>query len=215
MHGYGACKETFNYQLNYFAQFFKVYAPDLPGFKSPLKSPLSLADYAKIVDGFILESGEKNFSVIAHSFGVRILLKLMPYNFDKIVITGGAGLKTRKSPAYYFKKWGYRSIKATFGENSAKKFSQKFNKNGIDNMPKNNKISFIKIVNEPLDDKLSKVLSPTLIIYGNKDKETPLYLAKKFNRGIKDSALIILRGGHFVFIDDYMSFNVIVKEFLL
>lgn len=215
LHGYGGSKESFSYQLNYFSNFFKVYAPDLSGFKTPLKFAYSLSDYAKEVGDFLAATGEKGFSVIAHSFGARIVLKLSPYPFKKIIFTGAAGLKSKKSPAYYFKKWGYKSIKAVFGENLAKKFSQKVNANGIESMTENNRLSFIKIVNENLDYKLKDITADTLLLWGKRDKETPPYLAKRFKKGIKNSQLVFLDGGHFAYIDDYASFNIIAKDFLL
>lgn len=215
LHGYGCTKEIFFYQIKYFANYFKVYLPDLPGFRKKLSYPFSIGDYAEIVDDFILKTGEKDFSVIAHSFGARIVLKLSPYPFKKIVFTGGAGLKPKRSFSYVLKKWGYKSIKRLFGEKNARKFSKKHNKNGVDDMSYFNKLSFIKIVNEHLDLKLKDVKSETLLVWGKKDKETPLYMAKRFKKGIKNSQLITLNGGHFAFIDDYKSFNIIVKDFLL
>lgn len=213
LHGYGSSKESFYYQLEYFSQFFKVYCPDLPGFKTPLSYAFSLDDYCDVVRSFIAATGER-FSVVAHSFGARIVLKMSPYDFKKIVLTGPAGLKPKRNVGYYLKKWGYKSIKTVFGEKSAKKFSAKFNKSGIESMPVNNRLSFIKIVNEHLDYKLKTITAPTLIVEGDDDKETPMYMAKRFQRGIKNCELVTIKGGHFAFIDDYLSFNIIVKDFL-
>ncbi len=192
-----------------------MYAPDLPGFKTPLLRAYSLDDYCNIVNDFIIKTGEKDFSVIAHSFGARIVLKMSPYPFKRIVFTGAAGLKPRYAPSFYLKKWGYKSIKRIFGENTAKKFSLKVNKNGIESMPVYNRQSFIKIVNEHLDYKLKEVTQKTLIVQGSFDKVTPMYMAKRFLKGIKNSELVKISGGHFAFIDDYSSFNIIVKDFLM
>ncbi len=215
LHGYDASREAFSYQLEYFSRYFKVYAPDLPGFKKPLPYPYGIGDYALSLKKFIEASGEKDFCVLAHSFGARIVLKLAPdYSFKKIVFTGAAGLKTKKSPSYFFKKWGYRSIKRVFGEKAAEFYAKKHIKNGIYDMPLVKRQSFIKIVNETLDDKLDFIKSPTLLVWGREDKETPPYLAKRFKEKLKLCELVFLEGGHFVFIDDYLSFNIIVKEFL-
>lgn len=140
---------------------------------------------------------------------------MSPYDFDKIVLTGAAGLKPVRYPSYYLKKWGYKSIKRIFGEKSAKKFSAKFNKNGIEKMTEANRLSFIGIVNEHLDYKLPFVTQKTLIVEGNRDKVTPMYMARRMNRGILNSRLVVINGGHFAFIDDYSSFNIIVKDFLM
>jgi pimeloyl-ACP methyl ester carboxylesterase len=76
--------------------------------------------------------------------------------------------------------------------------------------------SFIKIVNEHLDDRLCLIQNKTLLIYGERDNETPLYMAKRFSRGIKNSRLVIFKNaGHFPFIDCPYKFNLEVREFLL
>ena len=76
--------------------------------------------------------------------------------------------------------------------------------------------SFKKIVSEHLDYALDKIENQTLIIFGEKDTETPLYMAKRLNAGIKNSKLkIIKNAGHFCFIDKPFEFNDCVREFLL
>jgi pimeloyl-ACP methyl ester carboxylesterase len=76
--------------------------------------------------------------------------------------------------------------------------------------------SFIKIVNEHLDYCLNKIENKTLIINGVNDKETPIYMAKRLNLGIKNSHLILLpNAGHFAFIDRPNLFNMEIGKFLL
>ena len=82
-------------------------------------------------------------------------------------------------------------------------------------LPKVMKESFLKIVNEHLDDRLKLIENKTLIIFGKEDKETPIYMAKKFHKNLKDSELYLVEGaGHFCFIDKENEFNFVVKEFL-
>ena len=56
---------------------------------------------------------------------------------------------------------------------------------------------------------------PTLIVNGKFDKVTPKSSAKKLLKGIKNSRLIFIDGGHFAFAQNARVFNAIVKEFLL
>ena len=78
------------------------------------------------------------------------------------------------------------------------------------------KKSFNLIVSEHLDDKIQNVKNPTLIIFGERDKQTPLYMAKRLFNGIPDSRLVVIEGaGHFCFIDKPAKFNTEVREFLL
>jgi pimeloyl-ACP methyl ester carboxylesterase len=78
------------------------------------------------------------------------------------------------------------------------------------------KNSFVKIVNEHLDYTLNGIKNKTLIVFGENDKETPLYMADRLYKGIKGSKKIIIKNaGHFSFIDKPLRFNTEVREFLL
>ena len=78
------------------------------------------------------------------------------------------------------------------------------------------KKSYLKIVNEYQDEEVKKIKNRTLIINGENDSETPIYSAKRLNKYIKNSTLIVIKGaGHFAFIDNPLAFNISVKEFLL
>ncbi len=219
LHGFKSSKESFSYQLNFFSKFFKVYAPDLPGSKSALLKAFSLSDYAKIISDFfdtVYKRENKKINVIAHSFGARLILKLAPdERIDRLILTGAAGLKPKRDLRYFLKIWGYKSVKAVFGKNIAKKLAKKTASYDYLLLTDVERQSFVKVVNEHLDCKLNKITYPTLIIHGDNDKTTPAYLAKRFNKGIKGSELIFISGGHFAFIDSPQLFNGIAKEFLL
>ena len=67
-----------------------------------------------------------------------------------------------------------------------------------------------------MDYTLKGIKNSTLVIVGDKDRETPLYMAKKINRGITGSKLCVIKNaGHFAFIDKPQQFNGEVTEFLL
>lgn len=77
------------------------------------------------------------------------------------------------------------------------------------------KKTFVNIISEDLSPLLKSITCPTLIIFGKDDKETPLYMAKKINKKIKDSALVVFENcGHFAYLEDYYRFVTIAKSFL-
>lgn len=180
-----------------------------------MEYPYSLDDYCKDVESFIKENNIKNPCVIAHSFGGRIAIKLASKNkklFNKIVLTGSAGLKPKFSFKRWFKRFLFKILKPFVKKDKLLRFYSK-DYNALSPVMKK---SFIKIVNEHLNKNAEKIENKTLIIFGEKDKETPLYMAKKLHKKIKDSELyIIKRAGHFCFIDSPNIFNEKVKEFLL
>lgn len=217
LHGYLADKRCFSYQIPFFSRFFDVYAFDLKGFgeNKGMEYPYSLDDYVSSVKEYMYKNSLYSPSVIAHSFGGRIAIKLASESktaFSKIVLTGSAGLKPKKTIKKVVKKTTFDILKRFVDKEKLSFFYSK-DFNGLDDVMKK---SFIKIVNEYLDGRLKDIENETLIIYGSKDKETPVYMAKRLKEGIVNSSLSIYdKAGHFPFIDCPIRFNMEVKEFLL
>ncbi len=196
-------------------QFRKVYAIDLKGFgESPsLTSAYSLDDYVLDVIKFIDELNIEKYDLLAHSFGGRIAIKLakLDHRLDKIILTGCAGLKPKRKPSYFIKVYAYKVLKKFLPYKTLKNFGSSEYKTLTDIHKK----SYVKIVNEHLDDQLKYINNKTLLIFGENDSSTPLYMAKKLKKNIKNSTLIIMKGCfHFAFIDKPREFNLYVKEFL-
>lgn len=216
LHGYLASKETFIYQTEFLKGRFRVIAVDITGFgKSPkITHAYSLDDYVSDVVEFINSLGIKSYHVVAHSFGARIAIKLARQDkrLKKLVLTGAAGLKPKRSVKYYFKVYSYKLFKRFLPSKKLKNFGSTEYKNLSGFM----KESYVKIVNEHLDGYLKYIENKTLILFGENDKDTPLYMAKKFKKYIKNSTLhIIKNAGHFAFIDEPYVFNLYLSEFLL
>ena len=126
-------------------------------------------------------------------------------------MTGSAGLKPKRKLKYYFKVYFYKLIKGFLPE----KLKNKFGSSELKSLSGNMRKSYYKIVNEYLDGYLSNIKCKTLIIFGEKDTETPLYLADKLNKNIKNSIKFVIKNaGHFCFVESFYEFNLIVKEFL-
>ena len=179
-----------------------------------MEYPFDLTDYANEVKQKLKEHNVEKPCVIAHSFGGRIAIKLASENplfFDKIVLSGSAGLKPKFCLKRSIKKVAFRLLKSVLPKERLKKFYS----NDYNSLSPIMQQSFIKIVNEHLDDRLRYIKNPTLILVGDKDKETPYYMAKRLNRGIPFSSLKVIKGaGHFAFIDKPMKFNMEVGDFL-
>lgn len=217
MHGYLADSNSFYNQLDYFGRNFDVFAPDFKGFgqNKGMEYAYSLDDYIVDLKEYAYKNGLKNPHVIAHSFGARVAVKCAANDkdfFDKIVLTGAAGLKPKLSLIKRVKKCAFSVLKKFVKKEKLKAFYSK-DYLALDPVMKE---SFVKIVNEHLDGLLGDIVNETLIIYGKEDKETPPYMAKRFHSGIRESKLIFIEGaGHFAFIDKPHKFNTEVKEFLL
>ncbi len=217
MHGYLADRRSFYYQLNYFSRDFEVFAPDLKGFgeNKSMDYPYALDDYISEVEEFKYKNSIVKPHIIAHSFGGRIAIKATATNCEfcnKLVLTGAAGLKPKSTPKKIINKALFNILKKFIEKEKLTRFYSK------DYLALNSvmKESFKKIISEHLDGYLDKIKNKTLIIFGENDKETPLYMARALNKGIVDSRLITVKdAGHFCFIDKPNKFNLEVREFLL
>lgn len=180
-----------------------------------MDKPYSLDDYVKDFVQFIKQNKLVKPHVVAHSFGGRVALKtayLYPDLLGKIVLTGSAGLKPRFSLKKSIKKWLNRLLKPFFSQKIRQAFYSK-DYLMLDGIMKE---SFCKIVNEHLDYTLPTIKNECLIINGTKDKDTPIYMAKRLKKGLNNSKMILIKdAGHFSFIDKPAYFNGEVREFLL
>lgn len=197
LHGWGLDKNCFSElekQLNYNKLLF-----DLPGFgKTELpKRPWGTLDYAN----FVKTKLKKQNILIGYSFGGKIAIKLAanyPELINKIILISSAGLRKSFSLKRLIRKF-------------LKKSSQDYQNAGA------LKPILSKIVCEDLTQDLKKIKCPVLLLWGEQDKETPLWIAKKMNKLIKNSKLIILPG-----IDHYAILTLAtqqvahqIKKFLL
>lgn len=217
LHGYLSNKESFYYQTNFLVQNgYRVIAPDMPAFgqSSPLDAPWSVGDYARWLKSFIAAKGLDGCYVVAHSFGARVIFKLLAEErglVKKLVITGGAGVVKPRSPAYIRRVKRYRRIKKLFPRYAEKHFgSEEYRK-----LSPLMRESYKLIVNEDLRGCVEKVSVPTLLIYGSGDTVTPpSEEGEIFHSLIAGSRLEIIDGGHFCFSENSGKFNGLLLEFL-
>lgn len=208
-------KESFIRQIIYFAPKMRVIAIDMRGFgkSEGLKTPFSLDDYRADICDFLTRIGVEKYSVLGHSFGGRVAVKLAldDKRVENLILVGAAGVKPRRKPSYYFKVYKYKFLKR-FKKNVDE---SKYGSSDYKKLPPVMKRSFVKIVNEHLNGVLSKISNRTLIIYGSEDRETPPYFAKTFRKKIKNSRLYFVKGGgHFCFLERSGEVNAVLNEFL-
>ncbi|MCB0338647.1 MAG: alpha/beta hydrolase, partial [Bdellovibrionales bacterium] len=75
--------------------------------------------------------------------------------------------------------------------------------------------TLVKVVNEDHSHLLSKIHCPTLLVWGDQDTDTPLWMAKKMEQEIKDCGLVVFSGaGHYSFLDRSQQFCLVAAKFL-
>ena len=215
MHGYLSSKEAFTAQMEYFSKFYRVTAIDFLGFghTMALTKPFSVDDYAQWLKDVMLKLRIKKPHVIAHSFGCRVAIKAASEDaqlFDKIVLTGPAGIIVNRGFKYKCKVRLYRLVRRFFPRFAERRFGSKEYRS----LPPIMKESYKKIVNQDLRDCAAKVKNQVLIVQGESDGVTTMREAKVYERALVNGRLVTMPGGHFAFVERPIIFNLTVEEFL-
>lgn len=228
LHGWGASIDAFLPVYKYLSKDYKVYVIDMPGFGKSEEPPKNyfVLDYAKVILEFIKRLEIKNPTLIGHSFGGRVIMKLvgeLGFTPKNIVLVDSAGVKPRRKPSYYFKVYSYKlaknTVKLLFNKEKAEKIindmRKKHGSTDYKNASDTMRSVFINVVNEDLRYTLKNIKVPTLIIWGEKDLDTPLKDAKIIESLVPDSGLVVLKGaGHYSYLDNLNEFLIIIDNFL-
>ncbi len=172
---------------------------------------LTLDDFVQSVIDIIQHYKMKSVILVAHSFGGRVAIKIAAkygYLLEKMTLIDAAGLRPRRGVGYYFKVFRHKLLKFL-------NIQHKAGSSDYRQLPDIKKKTFVNIVNENLVGLLPNITLPTLIVWGNNDKETPIYMARKLNKGIIGSGLVVLKGaGHHSYLDRPFEVLLILKSFL-
>ena len=176
---------------------------DLPGFgASPLPpDPWGTADYADAVAEWLagLPPGRRIW--IAHSFGCRVGLQLAarhPALLDGVVLIAAAGLPPVRSLPQRLRvalrRWAFRLARALTREGPAReRLRARFGSADYRQAGALRPI-LVKAVTEDLSTPARAVCAPSLLIYGDRDRETPPELGKRFHALMPHARLVVLRG---------------------
>lgn len=214
LHGYLSSKEAFTAQIRYFSKFYRVTAIDFLGFgkSMALTSAFSVDDYAEWTKEVLRLLEVEKPHVIAHSFGCRVAVKLAgkdPAFFDKILLTGAAGVILKRGLSYKIKVKTYRFVKRFAPRFAEKRFGSAEYKTLSPVM----KESYKKIVNEDLRACARRIENEVLLVQGSEDTTTPKKEAEAYLACLKRGRLCAMQGGHFAFAEYPIPFNLIAEEF--
>lgn len=211
LHGWGQNMEMMKFIADHFQRRFRVLNLDLPGFGTSEEphTAWSLDDYVECIHAVCTQEKLENPHIVAHSFGARIaLLHAYKYPTQKLALTGAAGIKKPKTFGYYVKVYVYKMLKklhmtANMGSEDYKAASDVMK--GV----------LIQSVERDLTPLLSKIGNETLLIWGEKDQATPLWMGEYMEKTMPHATLIVLDDDdHFAYFHQPMRFLAILEYFL-
>lgn len=235
LHGWGTNSGVMAYMGRKLSSNHTCYILDLPGFGMSDEPEVawSVSDYADMVETFIKELGLSPVDILGHSFGGRIILKLAPRDkerklLNKVIITGGAGMKPKRGIKFYLRKYTAKLLKlpATLLPGTLRdkfldslrstRLWQKLGSSEYAQLQGVMRETFVKTVTEYLESELPRVPHQVLLIWGDEDEATPLYQGRRMEKGLPNATLTVIEGGgHYAFLDKPAKFNIIAEDFLV
>ncbi|BCX13703.1 MAG: alpha/beta hydrolase [Candidatus Dojkabacteria bacterium] len=223
IHGWGgSIKSLENLDISLQKKGYSTLRLEIPGFGSTpeMNKPWNMNDFSKWLKE--KTSHLDKFVLVGHSFGGRIIIhsvinkQLKP---QKIVLIDISGIKPKNT------------LKKKFWKNVSK-VAKKFEKFPFYNFVR--KVIYTKIINERdylkaqgnlketfkiinesfYDNEVSKINLPTLIIWGDEDKATPLWMGEYLQENILNSKLVVIKGGHNLPLVKYEQIAEIIDNFL-
>lgn len=224
LHGWGGEANSFKPVFDWLSSSYQVYALDLPGFGLSELPPTAwdATDYGRFLKAFFHKLDIKKTHLIGHSYGGRISIVMAaeePEIVDRLILVDSAGLIPKRTIAYHLRiktaKLGRNIQRLGFlGEKIAGLISKKAGSRDYREAGPL-RATLVKSVNQDLRPLLSKIQASTLLIWGEKDLDTPVSFGKIMSEEIPNSELVIMKNaGHFSYLDQFPQFCEIVNDFL-
>ena len=232
LHGWGCDMSLMQPVADALTETHQVLLIDFPGHGKSGRppEPWGVAEYAGCLESLLKKLDFHPCSVIAHSFGCRIAARIAvdyPACFSKIIFTGAAGIRPKPTKESEKKSAQYQRLKQIgnrFGripgmgkvaESWQEKLRRKYGSPDYNALDSEMRRTFVKVISEDLTGLYGQIRQSTLLIWGDQDTETPLWMGKEMEKRIPDAGLVIFEGGtHFAYLEQVQRFNTIALHFL-
>ena len=211
LHGWGQNMQMMQFIQDAFADQYTVLNLDLPGFgeSEEPSTAWSCDDYAHFIHEIVQGIQKEPVILIAHSFGARIAFRYaLHYPVKQMVLTGAAGIRKKRTLLYYCKVYSYKLCK---------KLSLPIQAGSSDYRQASSRMReiMVKAVNEDITKELANINVETLLVWGEEDNQTPLWMGKKMEQMMKNATLVVLeKDDHFAYFHQSHRFIKIIQYFL-
>ncbi len=229
LHGWGASSALLRPLAEKLAaRGFAVHVPDLPGFGDtpPPAQPWTVYQYAQLAADYVKQAGIAPCAVFGHSFGGRLCLVLaaeQPQLFSRVILANSAGLRPRLPRHVRWRTRLYKNVRALLeglgarrlAERLRARYNARYGSADFNAVSGPMRQTFINVINEDLAPFAPRIPHPTLLIWGDQDAETPLWMGQKLESLIPDAGLVVHQGaGHYSYLDRLEETVIIVEHFL-
>lgn len=229
LQGWGTDLGVYDSVADSMKENYRVIQFDFPGFggsDEPTEA-WNVDAYADFFCKFLEKLGVEKASLIGHSYGGRVIIKLaardmLPFEIEKIVLIDSAGILPRKSFSQKMKIKRYKIMKKILNLNIiyalfpelVDDWRSRQGSADYRNATPIMRRCLVMAVNEDLTGLLPKIKQDTLLIWGDKDTATPISDAKMMEEKIPNAGLAVLEGtGHFSFLEKPVVFRNIMRSY--
>lgn len=224
LHGLFGALSNWDGVVSDFSKTHRVIIPMLPIYDMPIKKA-GLEGLTDFVEGFVNTMGLKDMSVMGNSLGGHIGLIYAlrnPEQVKRMILTGSSGLFEDTMGGSYPKRGSYDFVKQkveyTFYDPKTATddlINEVFET--TKSIPKCLRIVAIakSAQRNNMAEEVTRIQTPTLLIWGLNDTITPPMTAHEFNRLMPDSELqFIDKCCHAPMMEHPAKFNTLVRDFL-
>lgn len=221
LHGWGASAASFESLIEHLPSY-RCVAISFPGFGGSERppQPWGVMEYAQFLQNFLAKHAIEPDYVVAHSFGGRVVIKSLATELirpKKLVLIAAAGvakksIRTRVLGVVAKVAKVLTSIPPlTLLREQLKRLVASRDYASAGAMRE----TFLKVINENLEQDAAQISIPTLLLWGEQDTQTPLSEARTLQACIQNTQLVVKPGaGHFIHEEypDYVAKH--IKDFL-
>lgn len=191
--------EMFNNLLK--KEGFEPILLKIPGLTEKISGVWELSDYVEWLDKKL--KGEKSPVVLGHSNGGRIALAYAfqyPEKLKRLILIDSAGIYHDELPMrvkrFVFKGVAKLGKRVTTSEKLRGVLYRATRESDYKNAPPEVRETMSNLVKSDLREKLPEVKTPTVLIWGQEDKVTPLKDGKLMHSLLKNSSFEVIAGAH-------------------
>jgi pimeloyl-ACP methyl ester carboxylesterase len=228
LHGWGASAQLFDPILAGLEQGRRLIVPDLPGFGATPDPDVawSVHEYAAWCLALLDRLDIDECDLIGHSNGGRVGIVMAaehPGRVRRMVLTSSAGIRPRRTVRDAVRIRTYKALRAVERSGVAPASLRRSAGHRADQRGSADyravsgtmRGTLVRLVNEDLRALLPALRIPVLLIWGDRDTETPIEDGRLMERLIPDAGLVVFEGaGHFAYLEQPVRFCRIVDVFL-
>jgi len=226
LHGWGAHIEAVGTILTALDGASEVIALDLPGFgeSDPPEQAWDVDAYARFMIHFLDELAVERAHLVGHSHGGRVSIALAADEADRVgrlLLVDSAGIPPKRG-------WRYRRRVAVAklgrlvgklggpGRRLQERMRAKVASRDYLEASEAMRGTFRAAVAANLTDRLPRISASTLLVWGDQDDDTPLWMGRRMEELIPDAGLVVLEGaGHYSYADSPGQFGAVARRFLV